>query len=656
MKELHSDIDNAEVIDVEDISDERSYVDEDDAEAVKNAVVIKYTKDDFLFTEKPYKDVYAFKDDPFMHNLKIERMAEQAAEVGVKTFKGLYKNFVKSQEMQRGANVIINNPTTFSGPYMQLDAGRFNVDDGGVYLIDSCSNYHVICHHPIIPFECLQNIDTGEEKLNIAYRTRGRWQEKVVSKEILYNSRNISQLVKCGIDVSSETAKDLVSYFQEIESLNRNHIPLKKSVGRLGYINGEGFSPYVEGLTFDGEQNYSTIFNAITSHGSYEEWKKVAVQCRRKSITAKIFLAASFASALIQPLGGLPFFVHLWGVDSGTGKTVALMLAASVWGNPEMGEYIQTFNSTVVGHERTAAFLNSLPFLIDELQLSKDSHGKSRFDVYQLAQGVGRSRGTKTGGIERTPTWRNTILTTGESPIVGGSAGAGAVNRVIDIECTANNIVIADGMAVSAVIKQNYGFAGREFVSKLFHEKTLKMAQDIYNDYFVELCKSDTTEKQAMAAAMILTADMLAEAAVFKTNEPLKVEEIAQFLQSKKSVSTGERGYQYMCDWVAANSKRFVAGEDNTGEVFGVIQNNYAYVIRSKFDEAATKQGFDTRALLSWLKSNGKILTRGRNNTRGKRIGGVNVECVVLKLPDEEPEYYTKEELCGTDISDFGIL
>ena len=393
MRERHSD----DIIDVDANEEKHFDIDMSDAEAVKNAVAVKYTKDDFLYTEKPYEAIYDYKNDPFMHNLKIEQMAQQAAEVGVKTFKGLYKNYVKMREMQRGANVIINNPTAFSGPYMQLDAGKYNVDDGGVYLIDESGNYHVICHHPIIPFECLQNIDTGEEKLNIAYRTRGEWQEKVVSKEILYNSRNISQLVKCGVDVSSETAKELVSYFQEIESLNRNSLPLKRSVGRLGYINGAGFSPYVEGLTFDGEQNYSTIFSAIKSHGSYEKWKKVAIDCRRKSVIAKIFLAASFASALIQPLGGLPFFVHLWGVDSGTGKTVALMLAASVWGTPEMGEYIQTFNSTVVGHERTAAFLNSLPFLIDELQLSKDSHGRSRFDVYQLAQGVGRSRGTKTG-------------------------------------------------------------------------------------------------------------------------------------------------------------------------------------------------------------------------------------------------------------------
>lgn len=82
-----------------------------------------------------------------------------------------------------------------------------------------------------------------------------------------------------------------------------------------------------------------------------------------------------------------------------------------------------------------------------------------------------------------------------------------------------------------------------------------------------------------------------------------------------------------------------------------MIQDNYAYIIRSKFDEITEKQGFNQRALLSWLKSNGKILTRGRNNTRGKRINGVNVECVVLRLPDTEPEYYTPEELNTADMT-----
>ena len=609
------------------------------------STVTEFTLEDFIHTEKPYSEVYGYRMDPFIHSLKIEQMTTQALSVGFKKFKSTYKDYVKSVEMQRGANTIINHATQITGPYVELDAGQYNVDDGGIYTIDQFGNYHVICHQPVIPFEVLRNIDTGEEKLNIAFRSRGEWRELVVSKEILYNSRSISQLVKCGIDISSETAKDMVSYFQEIEALNRNALPLKKSVGRLGYIGDEGFSPYVGELTFDGEQNYSHIFTAIRSQGDYEQWKKTAIECREKSLTARIVLAASFASALIQPLGGLPFFVHLWGVDSGTGKTVALMLAASVWGSPEMGEYIQTFNSTEVGHEKTAAFLNSLPFLIDELQLSKDSHGRSRFDVYRLAQGVGRTRGTKSGGIERTPTWRNTILTTGESPIVNGSAGAGAVNRVIDIECTAENVVIEDGMGVSAALKQNFGYAGRPFISAISQPGAIAKLKEVYNDYFKELCQGDTTEKQAMAAAMILTADMAADAAVFRTGKITTVKEISEYLKTKKSVSTGERGYLYICSWVAANRNRFDL-VDNTQEIYGVLseEDNIAYIIRSKFAKAVQEQGFDERALLSWLKTKGLILVRGRRNTRGKRIKGVNVECIALRLPQADDEPYTPDD------------
>lgn len=606
------------------------------------SVVTEYTQNDFLHTDKPYSEVYSYRSDPFMHSLKVEQMTAQALSVGFKKFKSTYKEYVKSVEMQRGANTIINHATQVTGPYLELDAGQYNVDDGGIYTVDQFGNYHVICHQPVIPFEVLRNIDTGEEKLNIAFRNRGEWREMVVSKEVLYNSRNISQLVKCGIDISSETAKEMVSYFQEIEALNRNALPLKRSVGRLGYIGSEGFSPYVSGLTFDGEQNYSHIFGAIRSQGDYERWKKTAIDCRDKSLTARIVLAASFASALVAPLGGLPFFVHLWGVDSGTGKTVALMLAASVWGSPEMGEYIQTFNSTEVGHEKTAAFLNSLPFLIDELQLSKDSHGRSRFDVYRLAQGVGRTRGTKSGGIERTPTWRNTIITTGESPIVSGSAGAGAVNRVIDIECTADNVVIEDGITVSGVLKQNFGYAGKDFINALSQPGATARLKEVYDEYFSELCKGDTTEKQAMAAAMILVADMAADAAVFHTGKITTVEEISKFLKSKKSVSAGERGYQYICSWVASNRNRFDL-VDNTQEIYGVVseEDNIAYIIRSKFAKAVQEQGFDERALLSYMKSKDLIYTRGRNNTRGKRIKGVNVECVALRLPDEDNDLCT---------------
>ena len=49
-----------------------------------------------------------------------------------------------------------------------------------------------------------------------------------------------------------------------------------------------------------------------------------------------MMMAASFASVLLEPLKVLPFVLHLWGT-TGTGKTVALMVAMSIWGNPQNG-------------------------------------------------------------------------------------------------------------------------------------------------------------------------------------------------------------------------------------------------------------------------------------------------------------------------------
>ena len=107
------------------------------------------------------------------------------------------------------------------------------------------------------------------------------------------------------------------------------------------------------------------------------------------------------------------------------------------------------------------------------------------------------------------------------------------------------------------------------------------------------------------------------------------------FLQSKAAVSAGQRGYRYMCDWVSQNANRLREGND-TGDIYGLIEGDWAFIIRSVFQKAVEDAGFSSAALISYLKQNGLIQTRGRNNTRGKRINGVLTECVVLHIAPEE--------------------
>lgn len=593
-----------------------------------------FEKDDFL-TTTPYEALYAYHKEPFTHAAKMEELAAYSVSKGFKGFKTMYKKYVESLKAQSGT-IYIDNVTNFTNQPLELNAGDWEADDSGIFKKNGY-NDEVACPHPIMPVERLVNIDTGEEKLQLAFRKGTIWRKIIVSKTVLASSNKVTELAGSGIAVTSQNARAFIQYISDMENMNYYLIPEKKSIGRFGYIPDEGFSPFVDGLIFDGDVNFKAMFQTVRSRGSETKWLETAAEVREMSTTVKIILAASFASVLLEPLNCLPFFVHLWGVDSGTGKTVALMVAASVWGDPAVGAYVKTFDGTVVGMEKTAAFLNNLPFCLDELQLAKDSKGRTTFDVYKLAQGVGRTRGNRSGGVDLTPTWRNCILTTGESPLTGTASGAGAVNRVIDIECKSAQAVIKDGMRISGAVKRNYGFAGRKFVERLYQSGVIDQVSERYRELFRILSDRDTTEKQAMAAAAIILADELACQWIFSGQQPLTIEQVSEFLASKAAVSAGDRGYKYLCDWVTQNSNKLCGRSENPNiEVLGALEDGRAYIIRSVFERILQDAGYSTAAMISYLKQSNLIETRGRANTKGKRINGIPTECFCLRLPSVE--------------------
>ena len=354
---------------------------------------------------------------------------------------------------------------------------------------------------------------------------------------------------------------------------------------------------------------------------------------RSYSLAAKIVIAASFASALVEPFGLLPFFIHLWGTTSGTGKTVALMAAASVWADPAMGRYIKTFDSTGVGYEFYAGFLNSLPMIIDELQLARDERGNTKFNVYKLAEGVGRLRGNRARGIDQTLTWSNCIITSGETPLTQDNAGAGALNRIIDIECNdETQKIVENGRAAAGILRQNYGHAGREFINRLTPD-AIRDAKTGYDAVFAALSADDATDKQALSASIIITADRLISD-WFYHDTPVTPADMIGFLQTNASVDINERAYAFMCDWVAQNANRM--GKDAQQDVYGLIEDDKAYIIRSVFNRVVSAEGYSPKGFLGWMKRKGLIDTRGRAFTVGKRIGNVLAECVCMHTKVED--------------------
>ncbi|MHC1696430.1 MAG: DUF927 domain-containing protein [Eubacteriales bacterium] len=588
--------------------------------------------------------------------MEEKKLSDYAVTLGYKEFKKRlreYRKSLKAVAQQSGA--VMDEITQFDEQgaviNQELYTGEWQTSEAGIWKYGSMGGIEYACTHPIIPVERLKNIDTGELKVRLAFRrgnnNRRTWTEILTDFDTVSNAKNIVSLSRIGISVTSgKRAQNLVDYLTEVMDKNYDAIPERKSVSRLGW-NEEGFSPYVDGVVFDGTDSFGRIFNAIKPRGEYDAWLEEARDARKYSVTARIVLAASFASALVGPLGCLPFFVHLWGMDSGTGKTVAQMLAASVWGNPAVGgPLFPTFKSTSVGVEVLAGFLNSLPVVIDELQLAKDNRGRINFNVYELASGSGKLRSNKTLGLASTPSWANCFITSGETPLVGENDGAGAANRVIEIECKANDKAIEDGHRTANALKANYGHAGKMFIERLVISEWMDAAKYAYELNFERCLKNDTTEKQAHAAALIITADALATEWLFMDGRALTVAEVSEFLKSKASVSAADRGYEYMLDWVSRNANKLKGYDDKGGDVWGMVgvsgdELGWVYINRSVFKEACTEASISAPALLSHLRTRGLIQTRGRAMTKNKRLNGVNTECVVLKLREDAADIDT---------------
>lgn len=563
----------------------------------------------------------------------LARVKQKASKFGqVKIFDQLYKSWV-ADYIQKTKNQE-SNVMDFTGcPLPGLHCGRWNATDLGVTrqeLVNGCEAKTVVaCPHPILPVERLTNLDTETEKIKLAFFKDGTWQTVTVDRSVCANKTRIIDLADRGVEVTSENARDLVQYISDVVSLNIASIPVYQAISRCGWV-GENFAPYCKEIRYDGDQNYKQVYDGIRAQGDFDEWVKKCHELRQ-NIYLRMQMAASFAAPLVEKLGALPFVLHVWG-GTGTGKTVGLMVAMSIWGNPELGQLVKTMNMTANSMAELAAFLNHLPFAGDELQIIKDRWANYDSLIMYLTEGVNRGRLRSSGRMEQQKTWKNSFLFTGEEPVTKTASGGGVKNRVIEIGLKGDDVVVQNGNETANFVREHYGFAGLKFVESLKRWDLQKRYQQLFNQ-IVETC--DTTEKQAMAMACMLLADEVAVLEIFQDEEPLSVEEVKDYLTSVKDVDPAARAYDWALNWIAKNMARF-RESDNNGEIWGKVVENVAVVNRDVLAEGLRGAGFDYTAVVQKFAERGQIL----RNSQGKfvhqtKVYGVKASYVKLKIPDE---------------------
>ncbi|WP_317344727.1 DUF927 domain-containing protein [Faecalimonas umbilicata] len=578
-------------------------------------------------------------EDPILRSKTKVQLTRRAKQLGVKSdfeeiMKGYYQadREMKRQEQENRTVCTVDNYTNFTGPHDRMYCGAWIADDRGVFAQNSGRVDEVACYHPILPVERLRNLETGEEQIKLAYKRNNQWQDIVVPKTMITSANKIVALSGRGISVTSENAKLLVKYLADVENGNDDYIDVQYSTSKLGWINDQ-FIPYDTDIIFDGDNRFKQAFESVSDHGSFDVWLRHVRELRASGrMEVKFLLAASFSSVLVQVLGGLPFFVDLWGETEG-GKTVSLMVAASVWANPDESRYIGNFKTTDVALESKADMLNHLPMFLDDTS-TVSARIRDNFEgiVYDLCSGKGKSRSNKELGINRENRWRNVMICNGERPLSSYVNQGGAINRILEVEC--GEKIYQDPQKTAETVKKNYGHAGKEFV-EIIKELGEDEIRSIQKEFQKQLLDTDKMQKQSISLSIVLTADKIATDYIFKDGQYISVEEAKKVLIDRNELSDNERCYHFIQDKVAMNGHRFDAMTNC--EKWGIVENGYAIFYNSAFDQICKDGGFSKKSFLSWAAKKGIIQQDSKgNHTKQKKIDGKNSRCVFLQLNPEE--------------------
>ena len=514
-----------------------------------------------ILDEKIFLEIFD-QEDEITKARMILSLTDRATELGVKKkFEELLKAYKRvdretKQRERKKPITMLDKWTNFEGPYDNMFCGAWIAGEDGVYAQNDSQVDAVACYHPILPVERMKNLETGEEQIKIAYKRNGRWDEIIVPKTMVTSASKIVSLSGRGISVTSENAKLLVRFLSDVENMNDSHINVQYSTSKLGWIKDQ-FIPYDTEIVFDGDQRFRQTYDSISEHGNWKLWQSHIQKLRKTGrVEIKFMMAASFASVLVSLLGGLPFILDLWGETEG-GKTVSLMVATSIWANPDESAYIGDFKTTEVALEAKADMLNHLPVILDDTSKTS-SRIRDNFEgvVYDLCSGKGKSRSNKELGINRENRWKNCILTNGERPLNSYVSQGGAINRILEVEC--KDHVFVDPQETAELVKKHYGLAGKRYI-EILKKLGVDEIRRIQKEFQAKLHDDEVMQKQSMSLAILLTADKIATDYLFKDGEYITLEEAKGVLINRNDLSDNERCYRYLQDKIAMNHQRFDA-------------------------------------------------------------------------------------------------
>ncbi|MBX7103013.1 MAG: DUF927 domain-containing protein [Gemmataceae bacterium] len=441
---------------------------------------------------------------------------------------------------------------------------------------------------PVLIGAVSRNAQTNELRVELVWSQGASWARRWVSRRTIADAREIVALSSIGFPVTSVNARDMVRWLAAFEIANDKIFQRMTVVSTLGWnesrtsfalgnaiIGNDEAQPLEFQAAAEGE---ARLAGTLGKAGTMNGWES-AIAPALQSPVCRFAMAAALAAPLLAIVGTPSFSVCLIGPSS-RGKTLALRVAASIYGNPDDGQYLRSANATDAALNNLATFFADLPLFLDDTTSARDPEPIARL-VHAVTQAAGRQKANLDGLAANLPV-RTILFITGEADHLRNPGAGGTRARQLELTSapfpqTTNSGVMAKSL--QAALVDHHGHVGPVWVQWLIdnshrHDEFRTRYSQIRQNFVVSAGRDNIAGRRADNLAVIrLAAELAHEALEF---EWLASDPTAPLLEelnrATHDADVGQVAIERFISWFGAHQDSFVLRENWNREVNGFVQ------------------------------------------------------------------------------------
>lgn len=385
-------------------------------------------------------------------------------------------------------------------------------------------------------------------------------------------------------------------------------------------------------------------YNTHMASGSLDTWKKAIAELCEAGPAQRAIMLLGFASPILGLSGKDGAVVSVCG-DSGAGKSTMVKAAASIYGPTEA--FVTGANDTPVAYTLRMAAVRNVMVGFDESTGLTDR--KLSDFIYAAANGVGRSTGTRTGGVRRTGTWNMlTFLTSNKSVLEFSEAHINEANRRRVIELALLGAAKQrPGSLADIGTSRNYGLAAevylpalvtlREQLPQLFFDEVSRIQAKLPNG-----SDADRYAHWAFAAAR-LGGTIAKGLGLIDFDVDGTVNWLCKHFsqQSGETRTEIERAPEVLADWLTSNTGNIVEWSDHgvrmndVREPIARRQNGMLLIHTAPLWEMLRQQHVARRVFQEWVTSAGGRFKSARVDGAGSSVRCLEIPVAALDQKEE---------------------